>query len=80
MTFSELRRKDIICITDGRLIGRACDLSFDVHSGQLRAIIVSGGGFCGVMHSEKNQTIIGFQQIVCIGDDVILVNGASCGG
>lgn len=35
MTFSELKKKDIICIGDGRLIGRASDLMMDPNSGQI---------------------------------------------
>ena len=46
MTFSELKKKDIICIGDGRLIGRASDLVLDPGSGQIRTLVVSeGGGF-----------------------------------
>ena len=29
MTFSELKKKDMICIGDGRVIGRACDVVLD---------------------------------------------------
>ena len=31
MTFSELRKKDVICIGDGKLLGRICDLEIDVN-------------------------------------------------
>lgn len=56
MTFSELKKKDIICIGDGRLIGRASDLMMDPNSGQILALIVNeGGGFCGMFRTEKNQ-------------------------
>ena len=33
MTFCELRKKDVICIGDGRLLGRVTDLEFDALSG-----------------------------------------------
>ena len=79
MTFSELRRKDIICVSDGRLIGRVCDLVFDGADGRLRALIVSGGGFSCVFHGEKGQMTIPFSQVACIGDDVILVSSCPCG-
>lgn len=80
MTFSELKKKDIICIGDGRLIGRASDLVLDPGSGQIRTLIVSeGGGFCGVFRSERNQLEIPWRQIACIGDDVILVSTNGCG-
>lgn len=73
MTFSELKKKDIICIGDGRLVGRACDLAIDPTSGQTLGLIVCAGS-CGFLRGEKNQMEIPWRQITCIGDDVILVS------
>ena len=73
MTFSELKKKDIICIGDGRLVGRACDLAIDPASGQTLGLIVCAGS-CGFLRGEKNQMEIPWRQITCIGDDVILVD------
>ena len=79
MTFYELRKKDIINISDGRLIGRASDLEFDAVSGQLRALIVScGTGIGCFFHGDKNQISIAWNQIACIGDDVVLVSPGTC--
>ena len=69
MTFSELKKKDIICIGDGRLVGRACDLAIDPASGQTLGLIVCAGS-CGFLRGEKNQMEIPWRQITCIGDDV----------
>ena len=71
MTFSELKKKDMICIGDGRVIGRACDVVLDPATGQALGLIVCGG--CGIFRSEKSQMEIPWRQIACIGDDVILV-------
>ena len=79
MTFSELRKKDVICIGDGRVLGRVADLELDASTGQIRALIVPGGsGVSCLFHGEKNQSSIDWQQIACIGDDVILVSPAKC--
>ena len=79
MTFSQLRKKDVICIADGRLVGRVSDLELDERSGQIRALIVPGGAGLGcLLHGDKNQASIPWQQIACIGDDVILVSLATC--
>ncbi|MBP3428742.1 MAG: YlmC/YmxH family sporulation protein [Clostridia bacterium] len=79
MTYSDLRRKDIICVGDGRFLGRVTDLELDAHTGQIRALIIGGGcGLSSVFHGEKNQTALAFQQIACIGDDVILVSAGCC--
>lgn len=79
MTFSELRKKDVICISDGRLIGRITDLELNASDGTIRAVIVPGGaGLSCFFHGDKSQTTIPWQQIACIGDDVILVSPAPC--
>ena len=79
VTFSQLRKKDIICIGDGRLLGRATDLQVDASSGQIRALIIAGcSSVPSLFHGEKSQTVIPWQQIACIGDDVILVSLPPC--
>ena len=77
MTFSQLRKKDVICVADGRLIGRVTDLEIDERCGQIRALIVPGG-VSGFFHADKSQISIPFSQVACIGDDVILVSAAAC--
>ncbi|MBR5288585.1 MAG: YlmC/YmxH family sporulation protein [Clostridia bacterium] len=79
VTLCELKRKDVICIGDGRLVGRTCDLAFEPESGRVSALIVCGGGFSSVFHGEKSQITIPFAQVACIGDDVILVSSCVCG-
>ena len=55
MTFGELRKKDVICIGDGRLLGRVTDLEFDASSGQVRALIVPGGaGISCLLHGDRS--------------------------
>ena len=79
MTFSELRKKDVICIGDGRVLGRVTDLEFDATSGQLRALIIpNGSGVSCFFHGDKSQLTIPWQQIACIGDDVILITLPPC--
>ena len=71
-----IEEKDMICIGDGRVIGRACDVVLDPATGQALGLIVCGG--CGIFRSEKSQMEIPWRQIACIGDDVILVSPGSC--
>lgn len=80
MTFSELRKKDVICIGDGRVLGRVTDLELDAGTGRVLALIVpSGSCLSSLLHAEKNQAVIGWNQIACIGDDVILISPGACG-
>ena len=79
MTFCELRKKDVICIGDGRLLGRVTDLELDASSGHVRALIVPGGlGMSCLLHGDRGAMSIPWQQIACIGDDVILVSQGAC--
>lgn len=79
MTFGELKKKDVICIGDGRLLGRASDLEFDAASGQMRALIVPGGaGMSCLLRGDRGAMSIPWPQIACIGDDVILVAQPPC--
>lgn len=79
MTFSELRKKDVICISDGRVLGRAADLEFDASCGQIRALIVPcGTGMGCFFHGDKNLSTIPWKQVACIGDDVILIAAQAC--
>jgi len=79
MTFSDLKKKDVICVADGRVLGRVSDLVIDAQNGQIRSVIVpSGAGLGCFFHGEKSHLSIAWQQIACIGDDVILVSQAVC--
>ena len=81
MTFSGLWMKDVVCMADGRVLGRVSDLELDGATGQICALIIPVGGSClsGLLHGEKNQAVIPWSQIACIGDDVILVSASACG-
>lgn len=68
----ELREKNVVNICDGVIIGAPCDFEFDLKEGRITAIIVSGSsGFLGLC--RKNDIIIPWSKIECIGEDTILV-------
>ena len=79
MTLSELRRKDVVCIGDGRVLGRVTDIEFDAAGGHVRALIVPGAScLSSLWHGDKNNMVIPWGQIACIGDDVVLVSAVKC--
>ncbi len=79
MTFSDLKKKDVICIGDGRVLGRVTDLELDAATGQIRALLVPCGScISSIWHGNKNQAVIDWNQIACIGDDVILISPGTC--
>lgn len=79
MTYSELKKKDVICVGDGKVLGRVGDLELDAQTGRILALIIScAGGLSSLFGGEKNPTTIPFSQIACIGDDVILITPGHC--
>jgi len=69
----DFKHKEVINITDGRRLGYVQDVTADLNSGTITSIIVPGNTKLFNMFSGNNDIIIPWQNIKCIGDDVILV-------
>lgn len=74
MTFSELKQKDVVNITDGRRLGKPIDLVLNAGA-CVEALVVPGGsgGFLNLLRQDKEGCLIPWQHVLRIGDDVILV-------
>jgi len=57
----------------GKDFGFVQDVCADLESGNITSIIVPGSNKLLSMFSNTNDIVIPWQQIKCIGDDVILV-------
>ncbi|HVB11038.1 MAG TPA: YlmC/YmxH family sporulation protein [Bacillota bacterium] len=74
MKISELRVRDVINIADGRRLGLLCDVEMDLERGRITALIVPGPArFFGLFGRERDY-VIAWDDIVKIGEDVILVD------
>lgn len=70
---SELRMKDVINVVDGRRLGLIGDLELDLERGQVKSVVVPGASrFLGLFGRDRD-TVIDWDQIQKIGQDVILV-------
>lgn len=69
----DFKHKEVINITDGRRLGFVQDVTADLESGVITSIIVPGSTKILNMFSGNNDIVIPWQNIKCIGDDVILV-------
>lgn len=79
MTLAELRTKDVINVNDGRRLGRVMDIEFCVVDSRITALIVPAEtSLIQTLRGEKCGTVIPWENICRIGDDVILVNVADC--
>lgn len=80
LTFSELKKRDVINIADGKCLGRITDIKFRFPEGRIEGIIVPGRKTCSLFNFFSKTTLyISERNIIRIGGDVILVN-LSCGG
>lgn len=70
---SDLSRRDVICVHDGRRLGFVMDLEIDVRTGKIAALIVPGEPRWFGLFGRGDDLIIGWHQVVKIGADVILV-------
>ena len=72
-TFSELRKKQIINIVDGKLLGHITDLVIDDNCGKIIGLIVPGNKKIWGIFSTNENIFIPYVNICKIGEDVILV-------
>lgn len=74
MRFWELKEKEVINCKDGKRLGYVADLEIDIMSGQICKLYVPGPGkFCGCF-GKASEYVICWNQIVRIGDDILLVD------
>lgn len=71
MRLSDLQRKDVININDGRKIGVIIDVNIST-DGNMTSLVVDGGGFFSKF-SGHGELEIKWSQVKKIGEDVILV-------
>ena len=69
----DFKHKEVINIKDGKRLGFVQDVCADLGTGNITSIIVPGSNKILSMFSSNNDIVIQWQNIKCIGDDVILV-------
>ena len=70
---TELTEKQVINLSDGRLIGYIVDFKVDIRSGRITAIVLPGeGGFFGF--KKCTDVVIPWEKICKIGKDAIIVD------
>ena len=69
----DFKHKEVVNITNGKRLGFVQDVCADLESGKITSIIVPGNNKILNIFSQGNDIIIPWQNIKCIGDDLILV-------
>ena len=74
MKVSELQRKDIVNINDGKIVGRIIDVLINEIDGTLDGFVIERSKYIRSLFSSEEDTIIKFNQIKKLGSDVILID------
>ena len=77
-TFRDLAKKDVINKSDGKKLGHVCDVGIDPFCGSITSIMVPQPG--SFFRFNDNCTVIPFDRIEKMGEDVIIVDAPGPGG
>lgn len=69
-SFCKLKKLDVISLSDGKNLGRFCDVSFTFPEGKIKGFTATG---CKGFKFGKQEIFIPLSDIVKIGEDAILV-------
>lgn len=69
----DFKHKEVININDGKRLGFVQDVTANLETGMITSIIVPGSSKVFGIFSSGNDIVIPWEQVKCIGDDVILV-------
>lgn len=70
---SEFQIKDVVNVADGKKLGNIGDIEINVQTGKIDAIIISGSGKILGFFGKDDDITIPWENILKIGEDVILV-------
>ena len=71
LSFQSLKQKDVISVTDGKNLGKVCDVTVSFPETDWLGITVPG---CkGFKFTNKHEQFIPVSQIVKVGEDAVLV-------
>ena len=74
MKLSELQKKDIINIKDGKKVGKIIDVEFDVNNGYMIHFVIEKAHILRNMFTTNDDVYVKFSQIKKMGEDVILID------
>ena len=69
----DFKHKEVVNIKDGKRLGYVQDVCADLETGVITSIIVPGSNKFMNIFSSNNDIVIHWQNVKCIGDDLILV-------
>lgn len=73
MNTAELRELQVINLCGGECLGYPCDFEIDLDDGRILALTVTKSGKGFSLFAEKEEYLIPWCRIECVGEDAILV-------
>lgn len=70
----DFKHKEVINIKNGKRLGYVQDVTADLKTGTITSIIVPGNTKFFNFFSTGNDVVIPWENITCIGNDIILVD------
>ncbi|HET7577836.1 MAG TPA: YlmC/YmxH family sporulation protein [Bacillales bacterium] len=70
---SEFQAKDVVNVSDGKVLGHIGDLEINTTTGKIDSLIIPGNGRMMGLFGRESDVVISWRNIVRIGTDVILV-------
>ncbi|MGI6357611.1 MAG: YlmC/YmxH family sporulation protein [Bacillota bacterium] len=69
----ELRMREVVNVLDGKRLGMIIDLDIDLAAGRVKGLLVPGQARVLGIFGRESEIYIAWEQVVKIGEDVILV-------
>ena len=69
----DFKHKEVINIKDGKRLGYVQDVCAELETGNITSIIVPGENKFINLFSTGNEIVIPWENVKCIGEDIILV-------
>ena len=69
----ELRQREVVNLCNGEKLGYPCDFELDTDDGRILSLIVSSCDDCFSLWGSREEYVIPWCKIECIGEDTILV-------
>lgn len=73
MKFSDLRRKEVVNVQDGKSLGCVSDLIIEPADGKIVSMVMPGPFRLAAMFGPESGVLVPWSNIVKLGEDVILV-------
>ncbi|MCL2484031.1 MAG: YlmC/YmxH family sporulation protein [Firmicutes bacterium] len=73
ITLTELRKKEVVNIFDGKILGVICDIVFEQCSGKILGFVVPGNRRLFSLLKSNTDIFVPYHCILKVGADIILI-------